>query len=313
MAVQDLRIYPFIKNEIDSLEKMAIGSGLDSLNVKDVLDWWVVNRDFTIIALFSKPPRYIQGVKKYAEYYSDYDDLTGTFPANTLIVKKTFTDIVQPKMWSLFIQALPGANQITINNDRTAQIEINDVHTFIDGATGNTAKGQGTVTAVSTDGSVTTITYDAIPENIALNDICYFPKGQRLGGIEIKFEWYDNTGASVLKKTEKKHFSLAASGEYERKRRDRVVIHMVASSLGTDVEEVVAELEAHYESDIEHYIKIADWQTWTASIDADVGGASGPLIQAYLAIQIPFTDLEGVTTIKTIANWMKDEMYKGYV
>lgn len=307
--IENLRIYPFVKSEIDSQRAILNTTDLSRLVITRYLELTVIRVDLGQLGLEPKPPMFIQGAIKSAEYYSDYIPELDLFPSNTLVAKINFTDMLLPRYWKLGIKAFDlTLNTLSIVKDRANVINVGDVHAILDGVDGVTIKGRPTVSSVTFLGGVTTVGYNNLPANTSIGDVCYFPKGERLAGIKANYTWYNKDGTDGLLKTEEKILSIAEAGDLERLRRERSITHMIASAENTDIQEEVVAIKSHYDSYIDVYERIGDWQSWTNAIDNE----SNPTILAYLAIQIPARQADGSLLIRTVKEFMKNGMYKGY-
>lgn len=305
--LENLRIYPFIKDEIDVERYVLNASPLPRLMANRYLTLAVTRQNFNRLGLREKPPVYFKGVKQYVEYYADYDPELDLFVEDTLIARLDYTDLTLPRYWKLGVYAT-GLNSVSLSDDRTSIISIGDEHMFIDGSDGETIKGTAIVASVNYALGYTVVTYNSLPNTVALGDICRFANGIRLAGVQIAYSWYNNDGSVGLSNTERVPLSIAEAGDLERVRREKSVSHMISNAKNTDIQDEVELLRSHYKDEIEKYEVLGDWQTWTAAIDNEVD----PTIIADLAIPVPVRQPDGSLLIKTVKEYMKTEMYKGY-
>jgi hypothetical protein len=304
----DLKVYPFLKNEIDNEIQVLKAVGFSDSKIDESVYELASNKDFTIIGLYQKAPRYVSGIEVYQEFYCGFSPKKQYVG---LAVREEFQDITSPREFNIPIQGV-GSNQLYIGGDFTSEVEVAQTHYILDTSNSYTILAALTVNGVvfNPQMGVTIVNYNPNSlTGIVQGDILYFQKGNRLTGLDSKIKWYDKNGTVVKEKTYKRRFEAAEASEYEYARRVRTVNQMIASADGTAIQPMVKTIYEHYVNPyINNYVAIGDAKAWKNAIDSEVNSQ----INAYLNIQIPFVDIDGNTTIKSIRNWIKDELYNGY-
>lgn len=298
-----LRVLDRINGEIEIVSKLIELTGKTDTEKDQYLQNWISHKDFTILELHSKAPRYIQGAKRYTEYYLDIS------PTNEYIgkaVRKDWVDSTAPRMVSLFVSAADNTLEtVTIGGDFTKEIEVGATHTILSNL--QVPKGQATVASVVLNAGNTVITYVDITGVVA-GDVLYFQKGLRLIGVDINISWYNKDDTTGIYKTVERRFSIAEAASYEYLRRERSMQHMIAESDGTPISPFVGAIVNHYATEINNYIKLSQAQEFKDAINAE----TNPVILAYLNIEITVTDIEGNSITAKIKDMIKDELYMGY-
>jgi hypothetical protein len=99
-------------------------------------------------------------------------------------------------------------------------------------------------------------------------------------GVTIVFEWFNNDDTVGSKKTEFKPLSPVQVANLKKKNRDRTLMYLKATAVGTPIADVVSEILLHYKHEIELWL-LNGTSEWATAI---VGEQSQP-IATYLAIQ----------------------------
>jgi hypothetical protein len=303
-------LYSFHKKTIDFYYDVLNKIGFSDSKIDEALLEWLSNQSFSIIGLYSKAPRYLGGVKMYQEHYSAYSP-TGEY--KTLAVREDFIDVIKNRTLSIPIIIIDDINNsLIIGGDFEGDIDVNDTHIILDSSNNYTMLNMLTVTSRVFDinDDITIVTYNETDmSGFSANDIMYFTKGERLVGLDAKIQWLDIFGVVLKEKTYKERFDVAEASEYEYNRRLNTINQMIASSDGTAIQPFVKSIYEHYKNPyIDNYLSIGDFQSWKNAIDNEIDAR----INGYLNITIPFTDIEGVTTMKLIRDWIKDELYISY-
>jgi hypothetical protein len=312
MEYTDLRVYPSFEKELSIVAQVLANTPSLSSEERNEAEYlWMENKDFTIIGLFSKPPRYLKGVKKYSEYYLQ---VTPQSVFEDLAVRKDFTDITSPLVLNIPNQGVDDANdQLYIGGDMTQYIEAGDTHYVLDQTTYD-VKGALTVVSANYVGlptDATIITYQAADlSGINAGDIISFTKGEELVGLHIDITWYNTNGSVGWEKRVTRRFSKHEAANYEYSRRRRTINQMIAAATGTAIQPFVTTIFKHYDDlgFIDNYINFGDHQGLKDAIDAE----TDPVISGYLAIVVPFTDIEGNTLVQPISEAIKNDLYEGY-
>jgi len=305
MEYTKLRILDRIHGEIDIVSSLISLAGKSDAEKDLHIQNWISNKDFTIVSLYSKAPRYSQGAKKYAEYFLD---ITPNGNYINRAVRKDWIDLTAPRMVSLFTSGANNTtNILTIAGDFSKEIEVGAVHTLLDGTT-YAPKGQATVISSVINAGNLDIVYSSIT-GINVGDIIYFQKGERLIGVDINIAWYNIDDITVgIHKTVERRFSIAEASEYEYARRERSIRHMIAEADGTPISPNIKAIIDHYSAEIKNYIELMQAQEWKDAIDSE----TDPVINAYLDIVIAVTDIEGNVVTAMIRDMIKNELYMGY-
>ncbi len=304
-------VYKNLKSEIDVIIQTLTATGAEEADIDDYVCQQVFAKNFTLIGLFTKPALYLQGIKQYTKYYSTKNP-AGNF--ELLAIKKAFTDVTAPLVYTVQIQAAVDANNsIYFSGDFTDHIDNGDVYTILDGTT-QAPKGQYTVQSASFDvgTDLTTVILSNFEAGaIVTGDIAYFSKGLELTGLVMDVDWYDINENIALSKRVTITLSTAEASAFEYRRRYRTIQQMTQQAKGTTIMPHVTAITDHFALEITNYQEYARVQEFKDAID-NLDPVAYPKIEAYLEIEIPFTDVEGVTAMKKIRDWMKDELYVGY-
>ena len=74
-------------------------------------------------------------------------------------------------------------------------------------------------------------------------------------GLDITFDFYDHAGEVGFSKTEFKPLNTSEVASLLRKRRQRAIDYLRASSIGTPIEQYVVIILKHYKNEIELYVQ----------------------------------------------------------
>lgn len=117
-------------------------------------------------------------------------------------------------------------------------------------------------------------------------------------GLEVQFNWYDETDNIGLTKTEiVKSLNKAEEKTLLRNRRERQIDFLLAGAESTPIEPIVNALINHYSNEVDLYIThgVDNWET-------AINNESNTTILGYLNIEVPRTDNPGI--LITIKNSM---------
>lgn len=308
--ILNLVVYNNLAKEIKVKHTVLEKTGLSNSEILEVIHQWVSNKDFTIIGLYAKAPRYISGIEKYQEFYLS---ITPEGEYSRLAVREDFTDIKKPRMLQIPVQVVDNINnQLYLGGDFTGEVYSGITHTILDASNSFTPIAQVTpiVSNYISGSDVTIITYENSDFSIvSQGDVLYFQNGENLVGIDHEIKWYDNNGDVQITKTYYSRFEAGEASIHEYNRRQTTVNQMISSSDGTAIQPFVKAVYEHYKYPyIDNYVNLSQAKEWGLAIDNE----TDTQINTYLDIVIPFTDIEGVTTYKMIRQWIKDELYMGY-
>lgn len=307
-------IYPFLKDELTIINNILKSTGATSNEREEALLQWISNKNFTILGLYAKAPKYDFGIEIYQEFYGVF---TPTGEYKNLAVKENFSDIIAPRMIQIPIQIVDNDNnRIYIGGDFTDEIFIGTTMSILDSSNNYIPLLQNQVSLVSYIDLPDDVTMVEFPETdlsgVVTGDILYFQKGHKLVGIDSRIEWYDLSGNVILEKTFKERFEAVEAANIEFQRRQVTINQMINLSDGTAVQPFVKAIYEYFkEPYIDNYIQLGKAKELKDAIDATTT-SNEPVIGSYLDIQIPVTDIEGNTQMKMIRNWMKDDLYEGY-
>ena len=96
-------------------------------------------------------------------------------------------------------------------------------------------------------------------------------------GLDITFEWMDTNGDVALTKTEKKPLNIEERGAMSHKRRVRQVSSLVARSVGTPIEGMVAAIFTHYKDETLEYQELG-----TQTLENAINNETDPTMVGYL-------------------------------
>lgn len=307
-------VYPYLSEEIDMFDSLLQSTGLNEEERQEHLLHWISNKNYTILGLYAKAPKYLSGVELYQEFYGVF---TPTGQYKNLAVKETFSDVIGPRILELPIQSVDDINnRIYLGGNFTDEIFINDLHTILDTSNNYTPLLQTNVinvTYLDMPTDATLIEFSSVDlSNIVPGDILYFQKGQELVGIDHLIQWYNLSGEVIFEKTFKERFEQGEAAKKEFNRRQITISRMVNLSDGTAVQPFVKSIYEFFKDPyIDNYIQLGKFKEFKNAIDATTV-SNEPIIGTYLDIEIPVTDIENVTEIKKIRDWIKDSLYEGY-
>ena len=88
-------VYPYLSEELDMFDSLLQSTGLNEEERQEHLLHWISNKNYTILGLYAKAPKYLSGVELYQEFYGVF---TPTGQYKNLAVKETFSDIIGPRI-----------------------------------------------------------------------------------------------------------------------------------------------------------------------------------------------------------------------
>lgn len=308
--ITKLGVYNCLSKEIQVVLSVLSATKLSFAEQLEATYQWISNKDFTIIGLYSKAPRYVSGIEIYQEFFTSVNP-DGSFFG--MAIREDFTDVISPRMLQIPIQVVDdGNNQIFLGGDFTDEVFSGTTHTILDSSNSYSPIMQANVIgAMYISGSdATLVQFDSVDlSNVSVNDIAYFQNGENLTGIDHEIKWFDVSGNTIITKTYYSRFQEGEAAIHEFNRRQITVNQMISSSDGSAVQPHVKAIYMHYKLGyIDDYINLGKAQEWADAIDNE----TDVKINVYLDIVIPFTDIEGNTIYKEIRDWIKDELYKGY-
>lgn len=310
MSYRNLKSYPLIKKELDAYVSVLEYQGYSKEAIEEFALSWMSNKDFTIIGLYAKPPKYLKGVKKYSEYFLQINPKGEYY---NLAVRKEFTDITAPLFLSLpTVGGDAQTDSVFIPGDLTEYIEVGDTHAILHSSTYSPIHQCSVVSfSFNSRNNLTVVNYDSSIEDMSSGAvIVYFEKGKLLTGLHVDIKWYDNNGDVTKEKRVTRTLSKHASSNYEYSRRQRTINQMISAAAGTAVQPFVKAIYERYHAKgvISNYINFGDSESFKAALDNE----TDPTILSYLSIVLPYEDIEGNVITQTIKDAIKNDLYDGY-